>query len=149
MTAIDFGPIAEGSWTAKLVAWCLGASLGDGGERAHLDIELDGDGWWTIDAYSFYDGYAADVRARSLEAAAEEALDRLTGHPERQREAEVEGAARAVARVANVPEAMARGWLDHLIDAAKPAGPVPLSVDPGRAKSAEKSLEDDRMTGLT
>lgn len=137
---IDLGPIADGSWTAKLIEWCLGASLGDGGERPRLEIELEGDGWWSVECSSFYDGHA-DARARTLEEAAQEAHARLTSHPERQREAELVSVAWALAHVTNLSHQEARKVLDGLLASlAVEKEPGSRFEDPGRVRPSRPPM---------
>lgn len=100
----------------KLIDWVDHAGIGDGGERPRLELEYDGDGWWSVLAASFDDGYA-DFRSKDLDEAAREVLARLTGHPERQREADLDRAAWQVARVAGISREAAREAIDKLLAA--------------------------------
>lgn len=75
----------EARW---LLDWASGASTGDGGEPPVVTFEYDGGtGMWLVEAYSFYDG-SARFRHTDFGAACKEVRERLTTHPERQRDAE-------------------------------------------------------------
>jgi hypothetical protein len=87
-----------GEWMTKLRRWQDDAGMGDNGEKPTIELEFDGD-WWSVSASSFYDGYA-DARAKRLEDAAHEVVERLTTHPERQLDSAIRSAALAFARVA-------------------------------------------------
>lgn len=86
----------EARW---LLDWASGASTGDGGEPPVVTFEYDaGTGMWLVEAYSFYDG-SARFRHTDFGAACKEVRERLTTHPERQRESERNAAALALAMV--------------------------------------------------
>lgn len=97
--------IRWGPWTSKLIQWCNDAAMGDNGEKPEVEITWDGS-WWDITCVSFYDGHA-DARAKQLEDAAKEAVERLTTHPERQRDSEIRSAAYALARLIGIGHAEA------------------------------------------